>query len=435
MTTVHLRTHDPVDSDEPELSLAPSSPLEAIDTPISAGPRPTPLPVPLRGSISGERSSATRSIQIKDRKSGRVLAQALATPAQSSTLLRDVTDDHEALGTCTMVSDLGFDSDHHEQLVAPLLYLALRRSRIEERPVLLTATREPNDPAAALLDLTPLPRLGRLTVDGSSWSPMAQRVDLSIHRAFTRASQPMQELLRDQFVPEAVELLDHWTERFFQTPFFRAVRDGTLTKEQYVYSLSNMYQFVRWTTRLIGLAISHSADKVIRHKWIEHLREEVDHEVIIERDLAALGVDVDYVKHVMLPNVTTQQFMVAQESSIAFHRDPVCFMASPFAAEGFAARLDRSFAEALRRTAASWGVDNPKRCTVFWCSHLEFDGGDDGHYEHSRAVLRHCLRTDTDLLRFLNAARLAMQAMEVGYTAYVEDLAIFGASHSSQIPT
>jgi hypothetical protein len=116
---------------------------------------------------------------------------------------------------------------------------------------------------------------------------------------------------------------------------------------------------------------------------------------------------------------------------VAFQRDPVCFMAFPLAVEGFAARLDRSFATALRATANSWGVEDAKKCTVFWTSHLEFDGGDDGHYEQSRAVLRHCLATDSDLHRFLNATRLAMQAIVVGYTSYEEDLAIFRATPSA----
>lgn len=407
--------------------------MTLVEQSVAAAPRAEAGLVPLGSWLHGEDSKESTRVSIFVDSGQRCIATALVTPAEESSAFGRFKLPRAALGRCIVVSDVMLDPAADSAL-STLMYACLRRGRIWDRATIVTAVsgeaggdrRSAESPDR--FDLTPLYKLQPTEHGGTTWTPVAQRIDLSIHRAWTQTSTAMQGFLQEQFSAEAVETLNRWIERFFKTPWFQSIYDGTLTREQYGYCLANQHQFVRYTTRLIGRAVSHSDDRAMRNKWLEHLQGEINHELIIEKDLQALQADVDYVVHWMVPNVANQQFMVAQESAIAFHMDPVLFMAAPFVAEGFTARLDHGLIDALRRTAKSWGVDNPKQVTAFWSSHVEYDGGDDGHWEHSRRMLDDYLRTDRDLQRFLNVVRLACNAFERSYTSYVEDLAIFGAT-------
>lgn len=380
----------------------------------------------------GEASPAASRISLLVESDKRCIGTLLVTPAESSTIVQRWGAPKEAIERCVVVSDVRVDPSAGDVMPA-LLYMAMRRGRIWERQVVLSATSV-NGARDPLLDvarfhLEPLPSFQD---PDPKCRAVAQRLDLTTYYAYTSTSDSLIPALRAQFVPETVETLDRWIVRFFKTPWFRAIYEGTMSKQQYIYTLSNQHQFVRWTTRLIGMAVRHSSDLALRNKWLEHLTEEVNHELLIEKDLAALGADVDYVTQYMAPTVATQEFMVAQESMIGFHADPVLFMAAPFAAEGFASRLDQEFVAATRRLVKSWGIENPKQATTFFASHVEYDGGDDGHWEHSHRVLGNYLRSDYDVQRFLNVLRLAMTAFDRSYTSFVEDLAIFSPKRSPE---
>src|SRR5690606_17039296 len=144
------------------------------------------------------------------------------------------------------------------------------------------------------------------------------------------------------------------------------IRQRKLTREQYVYGLSNIYQFVRQTTRLCARAVAYSTTTELRTHYIQHLNGEVNHELIIERDLTHLQEDVAYVRDFMAPNGPTQEFMAIQESLIGYHHDPVLMMASPLAAEGVSAHLDEAFVVALKDCIGSWGVERPERAAKFF---------------------------------------------------------------------
>jgi hypothetical protein len=388
--------------------------------------------VPLAGWLAGEDSAGAVRVHITG-ADGRCVASAVVTPADESRLVRRLKLPSQPLSKCAVVSDVALEKDAPRPLAAALLYLCARRGRIWDRAVLaapLAADRSP-DHLATLVGLDPLKRVPHFEVHGQPWSLAAQTLDISIHRAWSAATPTLQAALQEQFVAELVETLERWIQRFFANSWFQAVRDGTLTKEQYVHTLANLHQFVRWTTRHIGRAVACSHDRAIRDKWLEHLQGEVNHEVIIEKDLAALGADVDYVVHSMQPSLPNLQFIVTQEAMVAFHADPVLIMASPFVAEGFAAHLDQKFVDDLRRTAKSWGIDNPKQVTAFLASHIDFDGGQDGHWEQSRRMLHRYLRTEGELARFLGVVRLCQDAFNRSYAGYFDDLAVFGVTPSA----
>jgi hypothetical protein len=347
-------------------------------------------------------------------------AERGALPALTGLLAEDLTNS-------VALTNVYVNEARRSEVLPVLLYLLLRRARIWERTSVMSYIESerlggPDDVLAwqRLEALPPLASTPRLAV--------AQRLDIAIHKAFGAAGPKERIFLQQQFfVPEVVETLGLHLERFFSNAFFKAVYSSTLSREQYVYTMSNLHQFVRWTTRLVARAVAYSHDEDLRNHYLGHLSGEINHEKIIERDLTNLGADVAYVVKDMVPNVSNQEFMVMQESVIGFHQDPVLFLAAPFAAEGIAARLDQKFILALEKAARGWGIVNPKQVTSFLASHIHFDGGDDGHWEGTRKILCRYLDSDHKLQKFINLVHLAMNAFEHSYASYIHEQRLFGA--------
>jgi len=276
---------------------------------------------------------------------------------------------------------------------------------------------EPGDASLAqTLDLRP--------VAGAS-DLVAQRLDIALDRAASAIEvSGLPNLDPEYLVGEVGAHLEGFFERIQASTWFRAVYEQTITRGQYVYTLSNMHQFVRFTTRILGRCVANAQDSALRLHFARHLSEEVNHELIIERDLTALGEDVDFVRERMAPNLPTRQFMAAQESAIAFHRDPILLLAAPLAAEGISGHLDAAFLDALHEVARTWGVPDPSRVTRFYSSHMDFDGGDDGHWEQTVAVLSTYLTDETKLSRFLSVLAATTVAMERCYDSWIDDIAL-----------
>ena len=314
---------------------------------------------------------------------------------------------------------------------APLaLYLGVRRARIEGARAIATQVKDAAGALSETLGFRPL-----LDVPVSAGrTAQGQRIDLAAHRAF-KAFDGL-ELGRvepELFTAEVVETFERWLRDLYGRGFFKAVSDGSLSREQYVNTVSNMHQFVRWTTRLLGHAVAHSHDREVRNHFLSHLSGEINHELIIERDLEHLGEDVDFVVHQMAASPGTRQFMAVQESLIGLHHDPLQFLASPLAAEGVASHLTPDFLAAMEKNIASWGVADAKKAMVFFSSHVHTDGGDDGHWEHVLRVVTRHLKGDDDVRRFLGILHASMSALTAAYDEFVEDTALFAASDSGPI--
>lgn len=229
-------------------------------------------------------------------------------------------------------------------------------------------------------------------------------------------------------VNEIVRTLELYFVRIWETAWFRAVYEQRLSREAYVYTLGNMHQFVRFTTRLIGRCVACSQDSWLRAHFARHLREEVNHELIIEQDLAHLGEDVAYVLEQMAPNAPTRRFMATQESAIGFHQDPILMLAAPLAAEGIAGRLDPEFMRSLHLNLERWGVAEPAKATKFFSSHIEFDGGDDGHFAGTVSLLERYVRDEARLQLFLSFLSSSTDALIGSYDSWERDLRLFSAS-------
>jgi hypothetical protein len=306
-----------------------------------------------------------------------------------------------------------------------LLYLAMRRYRLRGRRIIYAYVTPGDPPARKILRYTPIERLSPRRVvgrDGSSYEVVATWQDIAygMHRTFAAMPPAMQAYLRDSglLADEVEQTVLKRLDQFYSNAWFERVRAGKLTREQYVATLANMHQFVRFTTRILGKVVGMTEDPELRRHYVEHLRGEVNHELLLENDLDCLGADVDYVVNHMVPLSEIQGFMVTQESMAAFYGDPVIFLAVPFTVEALSGHLPKEFGVALMRCLDGFGLADPRRASTFLSSHVHTDGGDDGHWEHSREMIRKLLTTETQVQRFLNVIHLVMNAQDLAYAAY-----------------
>lgn len=377
---------------------------------------------------SGPSAQRGTAIALRDREGGLVGLATVMAGAQSPLA---ASRPAASLSRTRYMADFAW-REGAEGCAPLLLYAALRRARIEGAAVLAAHVC---DPAGVLASIVPLSTLAGVPhlhgcpgARTQSLVPVAQRVDIGLDRSYAAwLAAGGSELDSSLYLAEVEETVKVWLADLYGRGFFRAVVDGTLTREQYVYTAANMHQFVRWTTRLLGLAVGNSHPRRLRDHFLRHLSGEVNHEVLIERDLAHLGADVEYLVERMPPSPSTRHFMAVQESLIAFHRDPVAFMASPLAAEGVASHQTPAFLDAMENVIAGWGVREPRKAMSFFTSHVHTDGGDDGHWEMTLALAGRYLRTETATARFLATMRASMAALTSAYGEYVDDLAVFAA--------
>ncbi|MBX3273900.1 MAG: hypothetical protein KF729_26785 [Sandaracinaceae bacterium] len=382
-------------------------PDEAARALFEAGPRLT---------ASSASADTTVTLRAPD---GALLAVASVTRGDRSLLAG-------ASPRVAYVGDLAW-REGDEAMAALVLYAAARRARIDGASTIAAHVCDPHRAVTGALGLEAIEGLAWVRDETGarprSLVPAANRLDLAIDRAWAAFAQVRDERPSPEwFIDEVDETIERWLADLYGRGFFRAVFERTLTREQYVYAASNMHQFVRWTTRLLGLAVGSSHERATRDHFLGHLAGEVNHEIIIERDLAHLDVDVSYVVERMAPSPHTRHFMAVQESLIGFHHDPVAFMASPLAAEGIASHLTPAFVDALEATIAGWGVSEPRRAMTFFTSHVHTDGGDDGHWETTLGLLRAHLDAELVAARFLATLRSSMSALTGAYDEYVDDV-------------
>ncbi len=299
------------------------------------------------------------------------------------------------------------------------LYEALARGRANgARTVVAPASPEKTDLARSL-GLAPLSD----TPSGTAY--FAGVIEDVLHRAFVLASTNDRARMREGFPKQIEDRLARHVASFYEGAWARAVLTRKLSVRQYVITLQNMHQYVRFTTRLLGRAVACSATTPLRAHFAKHLAGEVNHEILIERDLEKLGESVAYLRDDRYANPATRAFMVLEQSMVSFECDPVLFAACPLAAEGITAHMDRAFLEALRDNVGRGNAELAKRATVFFASHIETDGGDDGHWAFTMGLLKENLPDERKLGEFLTILELAAQSFTDGFNANVDDYGLF----------
>ena len=299
------------------------------------------------------------------------------------------------------------------------LYEKLASARAEDlRTVVASVSRE-DEAMARALGLTPLED----TPEGTTF--FAGILDEALHAAFVSASEADRATIRKTFPKQIETRLARHVKGFYEGPWARAVAERKLSIRQYVVTLKNMHQYVRFTTRLLGRAVACSDTTSLRSHYARHLAGEVNHEILIERDLEKLGESVAYLRDLRYANAPTRAFMVLEQSLVSFERDSVLFAACPLAAEGITAHMDSPFLAALRDNVGRSSPELGKKATVFFASHIETDGGDDGHWAATLKLLQDNLPDDRKLGEFLTILDLAATSFTASFNANVDDYCLF----------
>lgn len=300
----------------------------------------------------------------------------------------------------------------------PLLYAALQHGRLHGKTTVAVRANSPSPSERSSIEIMKLEPIAGTDI-------LAQTLEAAADACFDHAHSDFRSFIQRSFEDEIVEHVNRWASEFFFGPWATAVAERRLTREQYVQTLYNVHQYVRFTTRLLGRAVAISPTTELRQHFADHLSGEINHELIIERDLANMNVSAQWLLERRVANAATRAFMVTQQSMVAFEQNPVLFMACPLAAEGITAHLDQSFIENLRACAARMGYLNPHRVTQFFSSHMRTDGGEDGHWQRTVDVLAKLITTDAEQQEFLSVLRLAMDGIEGSFNSNVTELSLF----------
>lgn len=358
-------------------------------------------------------------IQLEVRRRGAVepLGRAVLVAPESATPAEPPDADDAARRTGVLVASWFVAPDAPACATALLAYAALREARTSRRTTVFARAEGVDERLTKLLGMKPLVKGAPLHVGA--------RVDMGLARSAAACAREGEPLLPAFLASEVIAAVYAFVGRIYASGFFRAVDDGTLSREQYVHMLGQTHQYVRYTTRILGRCVAHSDSTELRSHFIKHLTGEVNHEMIIERDLAHLGEDPVFVRDEMAPNGPTAQFTLAELALISHFQDPYLLTAAPLAAEGMSAHLSRAWIDRLNGIIAGWGVERPELASRFLSSHIDFDSGDDGHWEGSVQMLAHYLVDERRLARFLGALAACTDALERSYAAAVDDMALW----------
>jgi hypothetical protein len=375
-----------------------------------------------------------QDVAVVDRASGRTLAFASVLAAEGSDFQKRTRLADGALSRAAYFTRVHVAPDAPAGTQAVLMYAALRAARAWGRDVAAFLMADDDTPTSRRYGLIHLANVARVDVPGKgAFRAKSQRLDLLLHQTSEEAAQAGQPLAPSFLVYEILDTLQHQLfTPVTQARFFTSVDAGTLTREQYVYALTQLHLFVRFTTRLLGRCVGYSPTTELRTHFISHLTGEVNHEIIIERDLEHLGENPAYVKEVAQPNLPSREFMASQESAIGFYQDPLLLLVAPLAAEGVTGHLAPGFMEKLNACVASWGVKDPQKATRFLSSHIEYDGGEDGHWQGNLDLLSKHLHNETLLRRFLTLLRVAAEGTLRQWDSYVGDVELWTARPQGQ---
>lgn len=358
-----------------------------------------------------------------------VLVAAMSLPATQDTDFSSHTGiANERLAHTFCLSGAAIHPDHRNRGLHPLMtFLAMRRHRMQGRTHYVAFAPPGDTTRARTLGHRAIRGVPPRVMTGNNGHTrtlvaVQGRIDEAMIRCFDAMPEEMRALARgDGFVEEIRAAVMARVETFVANPFFESARQGTLGFDQYVHSTANNHQFVRYTTRILGLAVGACEDPELRKHFAHHLEGEVNHEVWLEQDLDYLGIDVDYVTTDMVADAPIMNFCFIQESMTAFRRDPVVFMAVPIAIEGASAFMPMPTIMAIRECIRGWGFDRPELGSRFLASHVHTDGGygdQDGHWDGTLQMMVHFVRTERQQQQILRIIGLVFDALDAAYTGY-----------------
>ena len=173
---------------------------------------------------------------------------------------------------------------------------------------------------------------------------------------------------------------------------------------------------VRHTTRFICLAAAKTDidDRAAHYMWIEHLRGELNHDLVAIRDLKAMGYEPD-----RIPLFTSTQKMIDAQYDWINSGHPVALNGYALLLEGLACLIAPRVLERLQK------VRNKNQVT-FLSLHAKVD---QDHYPDGLAFLNTLSKAQLEPVQ-----KNLLQA-EALYAAILKEAALWGAEHSKQPST
>lgn len=366
---------------------------------------------------------------IRLRATNQVVASGHVYPGEKGEFADFSGADTKNLQQGVNITRVMVDSDFRGRgLIKLVLYLCCQKGRFWGRKRMFCFTKDNEKPTWNVLHYDRIPSLKPRRIVGTNntiheFLPGTQRLDLAITRCWEQMPDDLRALLVEQKIlsGEAIETTNQLIDEFFTNKFFDKVYSGSIKKHHYLWTLGGFHQFVKMTTRVIALAVSHSEDEALRRHFLHHLSGEVDHEKQIETDLRTLGGDLGFVQKSMLASPAIHKFMALQEAALGFRADPLTYLAIPFGIEGFTAHLPQRFIDSLHDAIRTWGVKHPERATTFLRAHIVSDGGDDGHWQANMKIVDRCVTSEPVLQRFLIALHNTFDAMNEIYEDFVAE--------------
>ena len=301
------------------------------------------------------------------------------------------------------------------------VYGQLASARASGKSTVVYKTTRSTDPMIAALGLKPF-----ATPQATDAQYYAGPVDFALHGAFEAGTSEEKVRMHATFTKQIEEVLETFAGRFYEGSWAKAVMARELSREQYVATLLNMHQYVRFTTRLLGRAVACSATTQLRSHYAGHLRGEINHEIIIERDLKHMGEATDFLLQRRYANAPTRMFMLAEQSLVSFELDSVMFAACPLFAEAITAKMDGPFLAAIRDNVSAYaGVQDVTKASMFFSSHIETDGGDDGHWATTMRILQDNLKNELQLGEFLTLIQVSADSLTASFNSNVDDNVLF----------
>lgn len=325
--------------------------------------------------------------------------------------------DKAKLDNCWFIDSLWISPDVPVSEAADLaLYCGIKTARIYNKDIVITIKNKQNNfPILTLLKAETIQDLDQDHI------LIGQKVDYALLKIADDLPTDSRDFITAEFVNDMYKMFFHWYDQYNASTWCQAVMNGKLTRKQYISTLNNLHSYVQYTTRICARAVAHCDDVFLRNNYIEHFRGEINHEILIQKDLMQLDGDVDYLKNYFIPNTKTKAFMILQESTIGFYQDPILLLACPFVAEGISANFKTELLDNLEKIIGSWGVKEPGKAMRFFNSHVKFDGGDDGHWEDVIKILPLYVKNEHDRQKFISITKFGMDALLDSFDSNVKE--------------
>lgn len=218
-------------------------------------------------------------------------------------------------------------------------------------------------------------------------------------------------------------------EAMRQGEFFRKLAVRSLTIEHYKAFLREEYHNTTLNPKIMALFFSrlHTSEHAMAAKVLKHAAMEVGHNELALQDLAALGEDIEAVRHgrALPATEALAAFMVFQVE----HRSPLAFLGYIYHLEALSERMAGGSGDLFGK------IGVPENAMSFLKEHAD---ADPVHTRWNREYLSTFVRTEEDLeaaLYGMRGAALLHGAMFQGILDSVAGAGFFRSRAWSAVPT